>query len=221
MALLVLNHSASWKKMQTLLSSWLTTESFWPHGRWGPLTSSLIGVLGHWLQRLLQDFLVRVPVNNTLNLFSFLPHWNDWGWGGRGAIRCNYPCFLKIFYLSFTCVCFSVHNPIFHHFFFVSLILSLLFSHCWNVNIPKDLLLSASIILALLKCFSKCIYFYTVDNCFCLDDLKSVFPPLFCLMGCRFFFFFFKHPAALWTFQEYSISVIMWFRKTRNAFFCS
>lgn len=82
MALLVLNHSVSWKKMQTLLSSWLTTESFWPHGHWGSLSSSLIDVLGHWLQRLLQDFLVSVPVNNTLNWFSCLPHWNDGGGGG-------------------------------------------------------------------------------------------------------------------------------------------
>lgn len=67
MALLVLNHSVSQKKMQTLLYSSPTMKSFWPYCRSGTLTLSLIDVLEQGLQRLLQNFLVSVPISATLN----------------------------------------------------------------------------------------------------------------------------------------------------------
>lgn len=181
-------------------------KSFWPCCRWGILTLSLIDVLEHWLQRVLPNFLLSVPVSNTVNWFSFLLHWND----GSDLVwlpllpKNPLPLFHAYMYIHIHIL--SVHNLVSHHLFSVSLILCLLFFHCWNVGIPKDLFLSASIPLALLKCFSKCIYFYTVDSCFCWDDLKSVSPALFSLMSSSFFC-----PAALWTFQDYSILVTIWF----------
>lgn len=93
------------------------TKSFWPYGQRGTLTLSLIDVLEHWLQRLLQNFLVSVPLSATLNWLSFLLHWND----GDDLVR--RPLLSKNPQPSFHMCYFSVHNLIFHHFISVSLIL--------------------------------------------------------------------------------------------------
>lgn len=157
-------------------------------------------------ERILQNFLLSVPVSTDFNWVSFLLHWNEGGhlvW--PPLLSKNAP---PLFYI-YIYFCSQPNTWTF--------LLCLLNSASFIFpELKCGHPISASTLLVSLKCLSKCIHFYSANSCFCLDDLKSVAPAFLSLMSSSFLC-----PDALWAFWDYSVLVTILCRKIRNALPCS